>query len=163
MSAKELTIFLPQSMLIETSLGSVAKKLLLEIDEIPPELGLNYQFSAKKGGGSSYLLIEYKKDDRLLIQEICQWEHPSDKYKELLQDCCSSLTVYYRDQNSAKEILQVLALEIKEVSSKCIVENGFGCLIKLRDILDCLQQDPLWSWERDEFLELPDVAVSEWR
>ncbi len=163
MSAKELTIFFPESILIESNLSDVAKKLHLEIDEIPPELGLSYQFSAQRGIGGSYLLIEYKKNDRLLIQEICQWERPKSTYKDMLQDCCSSLTVYYRDQDSAMESLNLLAYSNSFDVSKCIVENGFGCLLKLENILDCFRRDSRWSWERDEFPELPDVAISEWR
>lgn len=163
MSAKELTIFFPESIFIESNLSDLAKKLHLEIDEIPPERGFSYQFSAKRGIGLSYLLIEYKKDDRLLIQEIYQWEHPTSTYKHMLQDCCSSLTVYYRDQNNAMESLNLLASSNFFDVSKCVVENGFGCLLKLENILDCFQRDSRWSWERDEFPELPDVAISEWR
>lgn len=163
MSAKEITVFFPESTLIESSLSDVAKKLHLEIDEIPADLGLKYQFSAKRGVGRSYLLIEYKKDDSVLIHELCQWERPKSAYKEILQGCCSSLTVYYRDQKSAKEALHVIASDIKKIRSRCIVENGFGCLLMLESILDCFQQDPLWSWEKEEFPELPDVAISEWR
>lgn len=163
MSAKEITIFFPESTLVASNLVGVAKKLHLEVDDIPPHLALNYQFSAKRGAGRSYLLIEFKQNDRILIQELCQWEHPKDEYKERLQCCCSSFTVYYRDENNAKEALSVLASDIKGIIPVSIVENGFGCLLKLEDVMSCLQQDPLWSWEKNEFPELPDVAISEWQ
>lgn len=163
MSAKELTVFTPESALSKSALSDIAKELSLEIDKIPPELNLSYQFSAQKGSGKNYLLIEYKDNDISLIQEIAKWERPSNAYKKLISDCKSSITIHYREQNAAKDVILKIGKTLENgCSSKCVAENGLGCLLKLDDLLNCLQE-PQWSWEKEKFPELTDVAISEWR
>lgn len=164
MSAKELTTFVPESVVSEYVFNEVAKELSLEVDEISPALNLSYQFSAKKGTGKTYLSIECKNNDLNLIQEILKWERPSDAYKNMLAECKSSITIYYRDQREAKAaILKIGAALEKAHALNCITENGQGCLLKLEDLLNCLQKEPQWSWEKEEFPELSGVAISEWR
>lgn len=163
MSAKELTIFTPESVLSEGFLNVLAKELLLVVDAVPSSLGLSFDFSAQKGSGRSRLAIEYKRDDSALIREVMEWGRPSDSYKNMLGACKSSVSIYYRELDMAKDALVKFGALLKAGwSSSCLVDNGRGCLLKLDDVLICISQRPQWSWEKEQFPELPDVAISEW-
>lgn len=164
MSAKELTIFLPESTLNEIILNEIARGLSLVADQISSALNLSYQFFAKRGSGRCYVAVEYKNDDLNLIREVVNWEHPSNAYKAMLRACKSSITIYYREQRFVEDVVLELGAFLKTAcTSPCIVENGRGCLLRLDDLLDCLKQEPKWSWDREEFPELPGVAASEWK
>jgi hypothetical protein len=162
-SAKELTIFIPSMSSIETSLPSLAASLSMAADDLSPTPGLTYQFSARRGEGLSVLSLEYKRDDQDLIQEISQWERPSDAYKHLLQACQSSITIYYRNPAFAQEALVAIGSQLQDATKGSVVDNGLGCLLTLDAILQALHEDAQWSWERYEFPEMPGVAASEWR
>ena len=163
MSAKELTIFAPESALSEGLLSVLAKDLLLVVDAVPLSLGLSFDFSAQKGSARSYFAIEYKRDDSALIREVMEWERPSDSYKNMLDACKSSVSLYYRELDVAKDALLKLGATLKAgLSSSCLVDNGRGCLLKFNDVLVFINQRPQWSWEKEQFPELPDVAASEW-
>ena len=163
MSAKELTIFAPEPVFSEGLLNVLAKELLLVVDAVPPSLGLSFDFSAQKGSGRSHLTIEYKIDDSALIREVMEWGRPSDSYKSMLDACKSSVSLYYRELDMAKDaLLKLGALLRADRSSSCLVDNGRGCLLKLDDVLIFINQSPQWTWEKEQFPELPDVAASEW-
>lgn len=162
MAAKEFTIYVPKSFRSESINDEIANRLALKIDELPDSLGLSYQFSAQKGEGKSYLLVEYAEDQLNVINEISEWERPSRFYKEMLLGCRSSITIYYRDLALAKNAVSVINELLGDNASSCIVENGEGCLLRLESITERMRQDPNWTWEKREFPDLPDVAVSEW-
>lgn len=162
MAAKELTFFFPEDFEKELAMANLVDKLGLEIINIPEGIELTFEFSAKRGEGKSYLAIEYVNNAKQIIEEIGSWENPSSKYKHLILSCHSSMTLYYRNINDARQVILILAPPLSSISSQCIVENGNGCLLLLSDIFLCLQKDETWSWEREYFPELPDVAISEW-
>lgn len=163
MSAKELIVFIPEFSLDKSALTVLAEDLSLNVDVIPTSRGFSFDFSAQKGAGKSRLAIEHKADDCLLIREIMDWTRPSASYKSMLGACKSTLTVYYRDPSIAKDALRKLGEILQERSSNCIVDNGFGCLLNLDVMLSCIDEEPQWSWEKEQFPELEDVADSEWK
>lgn len=163
MAAKEIMFFFPNEFEKEIVMANLVDKLGLEVIKIPAELGLTFEFSAKRGEGTSYLSIEYASDAKHIIQELSNWENPGTKYKNLILACRSCMTVYYRNINDAKNLILILASSLNVASSQCVLENGNGCLLLLSDIFSCLQKDEKWSWERYQFPEFPDVALSEWK
>ena len=60
MSAKELTVFAPDSVFSEHVFNEVVRGLSLVVDVVPPTLNLSYQFSAKKG-------VERNHDDVIFL------------------------------------------------------------------------------------------------
>lgn len=163
MSAKELTIFIPKSSSMEPWLADLASGLSMDIDDLSSTPGLSYQFSARRGEGRSLLFLEYRRDDSRLIHEMSQWGRPTKAYKDLLQACQASVTLYFRNSAHAKEALSAIGLGLKNSCGASMVDNGLGCLLKLESILDAMHQDAQWSWERYEFPELLEVISSEWR
>ena len=162
MSAKQITIFIFKAFSVETILENVAAKLGLIIDELPPEKKFSFQFSAQKNSGKEYLLIEYTEADNELIAEISNWERINANQKEIILNCKSNITIDYRKREVALEAITIIGQALSNISSKCIVENGFGCLLPLDTMLDCLHLDVNWTWEKEIFPELPNVAPSEW-
>ncbi len=163
MSAKTITIFLPLLSVTKPMLIELANLLSLKIDELPPEKEFNFQFSAQNGSGKTYLLVEYRENDENSIEEIGQWERPCNELKEVLFKCQSSITIYYRLPDKAKGAILAIGTLLSEALQYCVVENGQGCLLTLDSIVKCLQDNLEWSWERDSFPELPNVAPSEWQ
>jgi hypothetical protein len=162
MAAKEFTIYVPKSFRTDTITDEIARKLSLAVDELPESIGLSYQFSAQKGEGKSYMRVEFAEDQRHVIKEISEWERPSAAYKEMLLNCRSSITIYYRDLSLAKNAVAVIAELMGNNASSCIVDNGEGCLLKFESIIERVRQDSNWTWEKTEFPEFPGVATSEW-
>ena len=162
MSAKQITIFIFKTFPVETILENVAAQLGLIIDELPPEVKLLIQFSAQKNRGKEYLLIEYIEANEELITEISNWERINNNQKEIILNCKPKINISYRKREIALEAITIIGQALSNISSKCIVENGFGCLLPLDSILNCLQLDEHWSWEKEIFPELADVAPSEW-
>ncbi|MBI3729036.1 MAG: hypothetical protein HY254_11995 [Burkholderiales bacterium] len=160
MAAKQITVFFPPRVDKELILANLVKSLSLEIDRLPDDFP--YEFSAQRGRGPSYVLIEYQGNDRGEIEELSQWERPSENYKQLLLQCESTILLHYRDTNQARKFFLTLAAALGTVSSRCIVENGFGCLLLLSETVACLEHNKAWAWERDAFPDLPNVAISEW-
>ncbi|MFZ6873877.1 hypothetical protein ACO0LF_17615 [Undibacterium sp. Di27W] len=160
MAAKQITVFFPLSVDKDRIIANLVKNLSLEIDCLPDDFPC--EFSAQRGRGPSYVLIEYQGNDRGEIEELSQWERPSENYKKLLLQCKSKILLHYRDANQARKFFLALATTLETVSSRCIVENGFGCLLLLSEIVTSLEHNKAWTWERDVFPDLPDVAVSEW-
>jgi hypothetical protein len=159
-----LTIFVPELALNEDLLNRIAGELSLAVEEVPPSLDLSFDFFSKRGSGRSYLALEYKGDDSALIREVMQWERPSSSYKRMLAACKSSVTICYRELDVAKDAVLKLGAALSiGCRSSCVLDNGRGCLLRLDDVLICIRQEPQWSWEREQFPELPDVAVSEWQ
>lgn len=163
MSAKTITVFLPKSLVAESMLIGLTKQLRLVADELPTEKKFDFQFSAQIGVGKDHLLIEYREEDEGSIKEIGQWERPSNELKESLFKCQSSIMIYYRLLSNAKEAILAIAALLGERGQYCMVENGLGCLLTLDSVVYCLRTVPDWTWEKDLFPELPNVAASEWR
>ena len=160
MSAKEMTVFFPGGFEKANVLQELVEGLALSVDSLPA--GFPYEFSAQRRDGQSSLLIEYDDDPRDVIGEIGKWERPSGDYKRLLADCRSGLVIHYRNQSDASRCLRLIAKSIEPIVTRSIVDNGLGCLLLLSDVVALLERDSSWSWEREEFPELVDVAVSEW-
>lgn len=163
MSAKELTFFIPASFLSERSLHLLAQELQLTVEIVPPSRGFSFDFFAQKGSGRSRLAIEHRSNDFALIREIMDWTRPSPSYKNILKACKSSLSIYYRDLDTAKDALLKLGVILSGRGSSCLVDNGFGCLLKFDEMLHCIDEKPQWSWEKEDFPELQGVAPAEWR
>lgn len=162
MSAKRVTIFIFKTFPVETIIASIATQLGLIVDELPPEEEFSIQFSAQKNRGKEYLLIEYTATNEELITEISNWERINATQKEIILNCKSKVTISYRKRGIALEAITIIGQALSNISSKCIVENGFGCLLPLDTMLDCLHLDVNWTWEKEIFPELPNVAPSEW-
>jgi hypothetical protein len=163
MSAKEITFFLPKDFNKSTALKLLVEELGLDVIDISGNLGLEYQLLARRGEGGSILEMEFMDDASAIIEELSEWENPSREYKDTLLSCHAGISLYYRDTFNAREFIMSLASKLSESSAFCIVDNGEGCLLRLSDILNCLEKDGAWSWERREFPELPSVAISEWK
>ena len=91
------------------------------------------------------------------------WEKQKKAYKDIFEACKSSVSIQYREVDVARNALLAFenVLEIGS-TSKCLVDNGLGCFLKLDDVLGCVMKIPRWSWENEQFPELPGVAISEW-
>jgi hypothetical protein len=163
MSAKEVTVFLPKEFLAPCMLIDLAGRLGLVVDSLRNNEGLSYQFSAQGGEGRAYLLIEYKENDRGAIEDICRWERPSSLHKKALEKCESSITFYYRDMDRARGAFLDFGDFLGVSRGACVVENGWGCLLFFSSMFNRISHSTDWSWEKYEFPEFPDVALSEWR
>ncbi|MFC4158779.1 hypothetical protein [Chitinimonas lacunae] len=163
MSAKTITLFFPFSLVTESMLLELTRRLKLKIDELSSEKEFGFQFSAQGGSGKTYLLVEYRENDEDSIEEVGHWGQLGDEIKKILLRCQSSITIYYRLRDNAKEAILAIGALLGEGLQYCVVENGQGCLLTLDSIVKCLQDESEWSWERDTFPELPNVAPSEWR
>jgi hypothetical protein len=86
MSAPQVTVFLPSGRSYMQLLDDISDALLLNIDKLPPDFP--FEFTAQRIG-QEYLLIEYAADASEVIDEMLQWEKPSQEYKLLLKDCIS--------------------------------------------------------------------------
>lgn len=71
--------------------------------------------------------------------------------------------IYYRLLSNAKEAILATGAMLGEKGRYCIVENDLGCLLTLDSVVNCLSSVLEWTWEKDSFPELPNVAPSEWR
>ncbi len=163
MSAKEITFFLPKDFNKNQVLKLLVEELGLDVMDISGNLELEYQFLARRGEGRSILEMEFMDDVSAIIEELSEWENPSREYKDALLDCRAGISLYYRDAFNARDFIMSLASKLSEASAFCIVDNGEGCLLRLSEISNCIEKDGAWSWEREEFPELPSVAISEWR
>lgn len=159
MSATQITVFLPVGRSYEDLLHNIASVLSLNIETVPT--GFPFAFSAQRVDAEQ-LLIEYDADAIAISDEIGQWEKPSQEYKLLLQECTSCINVHYRSINLAKQCLVAISNSLGQSSALSVVENGFGCLLRLSDIVEHVLVDSDWSWEREKFPDLPGVAESEW-
>ncbi|BBB58940.1 hypothetical protein UNDKW_0667 [Undibacterium sp. KW1] len=56
MAAKQITVFFPPSVDKELILANLGDSLSLKIDRLPDDF--SYEFSAQRGKGPSYVLIE---------------------------------------------------------------------------------------------------------
>jgi hypothetical protein len=155
--------FLPKGVNNDQVIHFLVKDLALSKIDIPTDVELGYQFLARKGEGMSILEIECRDNARDIIEELSEWENPSKEYKNLLLGCRSCIKLYYRDEENARSYIKSMASVLGQMAVSCVVENGEGCLLLLSDILSSLSKDEAWSWERREFPELPNVAISEWR
>ncbi|MCX4028568.1 hypothetical protein H0A36_14550 [Endozoicomonas sp. SM1973] len=162
MSAKELTFFLPKGLNKDQVIQPLVEGLALKMINIPNDIEVNYELLARRGEGKSILEMEYTDNARGIIEELSEWENPSDGYKDLLLNCHSCITLYYRDADDARNFIKSIAAVLSEMAATCIIENGEGCLLTLSETARCLSKDETWSWERREFPELPNVAISEW-
>lgn len=162
MSAKELTFFLPKGIDESQIIKSLVEQLGLSEVDISGSPGLEYQFLARRGEGSSILEMEFLDDASAIIEELCEWENPSREYKDTLLGCRAGMILYYRNSLNARDFIASLSPKLREASAFCMVDNGEGCLLRLAEISNCLEKDESWSWERREFPELPSVAISEW-
>lgn len=162
MSAKELTFFLSKNIHRDRLLNDLVDKLELSVIPLPSDLGLEYEFLARRGEKNSILELEFSQNASSIIQELANWDNPSDDYKNELSSLHSSINLFYRDINNAREFIYLLNQKLSDLSEPCIVENSEGCLLRLSQIVECLKDDKNWSWERREFPELNDVAISEW-
>lgn len=162
MAAKELMFFLPKDYGCDQVLKNLVDELDLNVLDIPVDLKLNYQFLARRGEGKSLLEIEFRENSFKVIQELSEWEKPSQEYKDLLLKCESSINLYYRNPKDASAFIEVLVGLLGEITSKCLVENGEGCLLLLNEMSGCIKKDMNWSWERTTFPDLQNVSDSEW-
>ncbi len=161
MSAPEIAVFLPVGRNYEQLLHDIASTLLLNIDTLPPDFP--FAFSAQRVGAEHLLLlIEYDADAIAIAEEMRQWEKPSQEYKLLLQGCASCINIHYREVNLAKQCLVIISNYLGQSSSHSVVENGYGCLLRLSEIVEHVSGDSTWSWQRETFPDLPGVADSEW-
>jgi len=162
--APHLIFFIPRQFDVEAILPELTQSLELPAYVGPRNAEAEFQFVASRGAGEdSYLLIEYSADAHKMIEELSKWEKPSKTYKELLLACKSKIGIHYRDsKNGIKAILKIGAL-LGEAAEGCIVDNDYGCLLKLSNMVNCIHENPGWSWERGEFPDLVGVAASEWR
>ena len=161
--APHLIFFIPSRFDVESALLDLAHRLTLPADVDPMDRDSVFQFVSQRGEGSEYLLLEYSENAREMIQELSEWEKPSKAYKDMLLACRSKIGIHYRDTKNGKKAILEIAAILGEDAMRCIVDNDYGCLLKLSTMVECLNQNSNWSWERDEFPELPDVAVSEWQ
>lgn len=162
--APHLIFFIPRRFDVESILLGLTQSLRLPANVGPMDSEATFQFVASRGvGEDSYLLLEYSEDAREMIEELSEWEKPSRAYKDLLLACQSKIGIHYRDSNDGKAAILAMSAALGEAANGCIVDNDWGCLLRLSAMVECINRDPNWSWERDEFPELPDVAVSEWR
>jgi hypothetical protein len=159
MSAPQITVFLPKGLTYEQMLYNAASTLHLNIDALPP--GFPYAFSAQQVG-AEHFLIAYDAEATDIIDEMRQWEKPSQEYKLLLQGCGACINIRYRILDLAKQCLIIISDYLGQSTSQSVVENGYGCLLRLSDIIDQCSGDSTWSWERETFPDLPGVADSEW-
>lgn len=162
MAAKELSIFLPKELDIKNLLQDIVNSLSLSTIDIPADKKLSYQFLARKGEGIDLLEVEYSESVSSTIAELSEWEKPSQKYKEILNNCESLIIVYYRLVKNANSVLNILEANLGKYSNRVIVENGEGCLLLLSDFMLFLKNNEDWNWEKKVFPELPNVAESEW-
>jgi hypothetical protein len=159
MSAPQVTVFLPSGRSYMQLLDDISDALLLNIDELPPDFP--FEFTAQRIG-QEYLLIEYAADASEVIDEMLQWEKPSQEYKLLLKDCISCINIHFRMPDQAKKCLAIIGNYIGQLSSQSIFENGYGCLLRLSEVIERCSGDSNWSWEREAFPDIPGVADSEW-
>lgn len=160
MAAPEITIFFPAAIEKQIILQSIVVGMSLSVDEVRE--GLSFEFSAQRTTAGGYIAVEYDPDASSIIEELSQWEKPTAEYKQLLACCQSSLTIRYRGLAHAKECLRIVGAKTGQLSSKCILENGLGCLLRLSEVTQFLADDASWTWEKQAFPELGGVAPSEW-
>ena len=160
MAAPQIVVLLPAGIDNRAVLGRMVEELSLTVDHVPS--GSPFDFSAQRRDESAYLLVEYDTNVSDFIDELASWERPTEEYKRLLSDCTSSITMHYRGIDIAKRSLKILSATIGYLSSRCIIENGCGCLLLLSDVVNCIAVDPTWTWERERFPEIAGVAPSEW-
>jgi hypothetical protein len=160
MAAPQVIVFLPDNANVNNVLDNIVSELSLTVDSLP--LGFPYTFSAQQRDLPTYLLIEYDPNASDVIMDIIKWEKPTDEFKQSLADCRSTITVHYRGLDVAKRCLSVISSCLGGTSSKCVIENGYGCLLLLSDIIHFISIDSTWTWERGAFPELEGVATSEW-
>lgn len=163
MSAPHLSVFLPNDVSGGEVFDRLVSGLSLRIDALPADRTFSFASSAQAGPVTSYVLLEHHVESKEWIDELVQWEHPGKKYKGLLAKCTEHISVTYRDQNKVRSLFRILGAILGSSSSRCVVENGEGCLLTLEDILACTLADPLWRWDKQVFPELPEVGISEWR
>ncbi|MES2038307.1 MAG: hypothetical protein V4495_10735 [Pseudomonadota bacterium] len=160
MAAKHMIFFMQDDFDKEALLSQIVNDLALNIDELPE--GFPCEFSAQKGNGRSYFLIEYSNDIQGYIDELTLWERPGEKYKDMLRACSRTISMHYRDPGNARCFFFSLSTVLGQNASACLVENGFGCLLGLQDMIQQIASNPTWSWEKTSFPEIPGVADSEW-
>lgn len=160
MAAKEICVYSPSRLGKTSALSTLVDRLGLSVDVLPE--GFPLEFSAQRGKHLTYLLIESNADPSDRIAELLEWEKPSHEYKAILSRCRQCIVIHYRDRADAVACLVLLGEILGKVVNESIFENGFGCLLRLSDVLSHLDQNPEWSWERERFPEINGVAESEW-
>jgi hypothetical protein len=156
-----IAVFLPECVNKDAVLGRVVEELSLSVDHVPE--GSPFEFSAQLRDQGAYLLIEYDSNVAEIVSEMSEWQMPTKEYKLLLTNCRSSIIIHYRGIEHARNCLKAISDTVGGISTKCIIENGEGCLLRLSDVMGKIAGDPTWTWEREEFPEIYDVAPSEWR
>lgn len=160
MSANEIIVFLPECVAMESVLKELTSELSLKVDVLPENFP--FDFSAQRRDEKGYILIEYKALIGAMREELLAWDKPTPEYKQILANTKASLTIHYRPIEIAKDCMQLMGKTIGDNLSRCVVENGRGCLLKLSDIVKCLALERSWTWEKEQFPELEGVASSEW-
>lgn len=161
MAAPQLSVFLPGDVNNHAVLARIVEALSLSVDHVPA--GFPFEFTAQLRTNNIYILIEHDSEVIDIIGEMMEWEMPTEEYKSLLSDCKSSINIHYRGIDYAKNCLLTLSDAVGDASSRCIVENNEGCLLRLSDVARLMTGNPTWTWERGEFPEIPGVGSSEWR
>jgi len=141
-------------------LNRLVSDLSLTVDTVPSNSP--FPFSAQRRDTDGYLLVELDIELQNEINEMSDWEKPSQHVKEMLLLCKSKIIIHYRGIELAEQCLLLINACLGETASKSLVENGRGCLLILADMARYITADASWSWERDEFPELDGVASSEW-
>ena len=159
--APHLIFFIPSRCEMESIFVEVARSLLLP-DPGPLDHGAVFQRVSQRGEGKEYLRMECREDAREMIEELGEWTQPSREYKRILSACKSTIGIHYRGPENGKRVVRAMAAVLTEAATDCLVDNDYGCLLKLSTMAECLCADSGWSWERYDFPELPDVGSSEW-
>ena len=144
MSAPHLSVFLPIEADGDKVFDLLVAGLSLTIEAWPASRPPALASSAQSGPIASYVLLERYVESKELIEELVQWQRPGERYKDLLAKCVERISVTYRDQEKVRKLFQILGGCLATSSSKCVVENGEGCLLTLADIQACTKADPLW-------------------
>jgi hypothetical protein len=129
MSAPEITTFLPAGRSYDQMMHSIVSMLSLDVDTLPP--GYPFAFAAQRLH-PKYFLIEYGADAIDHVDEMSQWEKLTHEYKLFLQECESYINIHYRSLDLAKQCLAIISNYLGESSSRSVVENGYGCLLRFR-------------------------------
>ena len=107
MSAPEVTLLLPELKDLDLVLSQIVDILKLKVYDVPE--GFSFDFLADLRDDEGAITIEYSYDASMMVEELFEWEKPTEEYKNLIAECKSELTIRYRGLERAKLAVRIAA------------------------------------------------------
>ncbi|MEZ6046988.1 MAG: hypothetical protein R3C11_15685 [Planctomycetaceae bacterium] len=121
-----------------------------------------FDFSAQLYDKEGLILLERCVNTDDIFSDYFEWDNIPEEYLSLVLNLKTVLFLNYRGISRAKQILQFIRKELKEEAAFCLIDNDDYCLLKLVDVVNQIDKEPEWTWEKSRFDELPGAPKSDW-